>query len=48
MGPEDLIITHLIKFSLANVSDEIFNVFNGFDIGIKKPLLDTKHPDFTF
>ena len=35
MGPEDLIITHLIKFSLANVSDEIFNVFNGFDIGIK-------------
>lgn len=33
MGPEDLIITHLIKFSLANVSDEIFNVFNGFDIG---------------
>ena len=34
MGPEDLIITHLIKFSLAKVSDEIFNVFNGFDIGI--------------
>ena len=34
MGPEDLIITHLINFSLAKVSDEIFNVFNGFDIGI--------------
>ena len=23
MGPEDLIITHLIKFSLANVSDDL-------------------------
>ena len=34
MGPEHLFITHLIKFCLANVSDEIFNVFNGFDIGI--------------
>ena len=32
MGLEHLIITHLIRFCLANVSDEIFNVFNGFDI----------------
>ena len=32
MGLEHLIITHLIRFCLANVSDEIFNVFDGFDI----------------
>ena len=34
MGPEHFIITHLIKFCLAYVSDEIFSVFDGFDIGI--------------